>query len=68
MYTTETLTQAVMQLTATERHQLFELLTNHATLLDRLLPGLPIIMHITKQQRLDHFLAVEYDQWSNTKT
>lgn len=68
MYTTRMLTQAVMQLSKSEREQLFELLTNHSQLLDRLLPGLPLILHVTKQQRLEHDLAEQYDQWLNTKT
>ena len=68
MYTTETLTHAVMQLSESEKKQLFELLTNYPQIIDKLMPGLPMITHVLKQQHLNHPLAAEYNQWLNTKT
>lgn len=68
MYTTESITQAVDQLTHDEKLTLFQLITDHAMLLDKILPGLPLINHVIGKQTLTHPLAEYFNSWSNTKT
>ena len=68
MYDTQTITKAVGKLTATETQILFNLVRDHAGLIDKLVPGLPLIVHALGQQYLDHPLAEQYDRWLNAKT
>ena len=68
MYDTQTITKAVGKLTATETQILFNLVRDHAGLIDKLVPGLPLIVHALGQQTLDHPLAKQYDRWLNAET
>jgi len=68
MYNTQTITEAVGKLTATETQVLFNLVRDHAGLIDKLVPGLPLIVHAMGQQTLDHPLAKQYDRWLNAET
>ena len=63
MYNIETITEAVGKLTATETQILFSLVRDHAELIDKLVPELPLIVHALGQQTLDHPLAEQYDRW-----
>ncbi len=68
MYDTQTITEAIGKLTATETQTLFNLVRDHAGLIDKLVPGLPLIVHALGQQALDHPLADQYDCWLNAET
>lgn len=68
MYTIQSITQAISGLSETEKHKLFQLISKHSDLFDKILPGLPLITHATGQQKLEHPLAEQYDAWLNTKT
>lgn len=68
MYTIQSITQSVAGLSQSEKQELFQLLSEHSNLLDKILPGLPLIDYITGQQILNHPLAEQYNAWSNTKT
>ena len=67
MYNTQTITEAIGKLTPLETQTLFNLLRDHAGLIDKLVPGLPMIGHALGQQSLDHPLAKQYDSWLNDK-
>ena len=67
MYDKQTITEAIGKLTATETHVLFNLVRDHADLIDKLVPGLPLIVHALGQQALDHPLTKQYDRWLNAK-
>jgi hypothetical protein len=68
MYTTQTITQTIIGLPQDEKHTLFQIISDHATLLDKIMPELPLIGHATGQQVLTHPLATEYTAWLNAKT
>ena len=68
MYNIETITEAVGKLTATETQTLFSLIRDHAELIDKLVPELPLIVHVMGQQTLDHPLAEQYNRWLNAET
>jgi hypothetical protein len=68
MYTNHSITQAIDGLTNTEKLALFQLIADHAVLLNKIMPGLPLISHVTGQQILTHPLAEQYDSWLNAKT
>jgi hypothetical protein len=68
MYNTQTITQAIDGLTHYEKLELFELVTEHSQLLNKLIPGLPLISHVIGQEKLTHPLAKQYDAWLDTKT
>ena len=68
MYTIPTITQTITGLPQDEKHVLFQIISEHATLLDKIMPGLPLIGHATGQQVLTHSLATEYTAWLNAKT
>ena len=68
MYTTQTITQTLDTLTESEKHTLFQLISEHGELLDKIVPGLPLISHARGQQVLNHSLAAQYDAWLNAKT
>ena len=67
MYDTQTITEAIGKLTATETQTLFNLVRNHAGLIDKLVPGLPLIVHALGQQALDHPIAEQYAHWLTTQ-
>ncbi len=68
MYTIQSITQSIAELSQGEKQELFQLLDEHKDLLDKILPGMPLISHIKGRQALLHPLAEQYDAWSNTKT
>jgi hypothetical protein len=68
MYTIQSITQSIAGLSPSEKQELFQLLSDHSELLDKILPGMPLIGHITGQQILNHPLADQYNVWSNAKT
>ena len=68
MYTIPTITQTIIGLPQDEKHALFQIISEHAELLDKIMPGLPLIGHATGQQVLTHPLATEYTAWLNAKT
>ena len=68
MYTVQSITQSISGLSEDEKHRLFQLLTKHSNLLDKIFPDLPLIKHATGQEKLTHPLAEEYDAWLNAKT
>jgi hypothetical protein len=68
MYTIPTITQTIIGLPQDEKHVLFQIIFEHAALLDKIIPGLPLIGHATGQQVLTHPLAIEYTVWLNAKT
>ena len=68
MYTIPSITQTIIELQQDEKHVLFQIIFEHATLLDKIMPGLPLIGHATGQQVLTHPLATEYTAWLNAKT
>ena len=68
MYTTQTITQVLYGLTQAEKHTLFQIISEHAEFLDKIMPGFPLIGHATGQQVLTHPVATEYTAWLNAKT
>lgn len=68
MYDTQTITEAVAKLTPGETVVLFHLISDHAALFDKILPGLPLVVHALGKQTLEHPLAETYDTWLNAKT
>lgn len=68
MYTNQTITQAVNGLTDDEKRTLFQLITDHAALLDKIIPGLPLVGHVLGKESLVHPLAAHYNSWLNAKT
>ena len=68
MYNNQTITQAINVLTDNEKLELFKLITDHGKLLNKIMPGLPLIGHVVGQERLTHPLAKQYDAWLDTKT
>ena len=68
MYDTQTITAAVAQLTTGEKQVLFHLVSVHAELFNKLVPGLPLVVHALGQSTLEHPLAEQYDSWLNAKT
>ena len=68
MYAIPTITQTIIGLSQDEKHALFQIIAEHAMLLDKIMPGLPLISHATGQQVLIHPLAAQYDAWLNAKT
>ena len=68
MYTVPTITQTIIGLPQDEKHVLFQIISEHAALLDKIMPGFPLIGHATGQQVLTHPLATEYTVWLNAKT
>jgi len=68
MYTIPTITQTIIGLPQDEKHVLFQIISEHAGLLDKIMPGLPLIGHATGQQVLTNPLATEYTVWLNAKT
>jgi hypothetical protein len=68
MYNNQTITQAINCLTDSEKLELFQLVTEHSQLLNKLMPGLPLISHVVGQEKLTHPLAKQYDTWLDTKT
>jgi len=68
MYTIQSITQSIAGLSPSEKQELFQLLHEHSDLLDKLLPGMPLIGHIKGQQVLAHPLVEQYNAWLNTKT
>ena len=68
MYTIPTITQTIIGLSQDEKHVLFQIISEHAELLGKIMPGLPLIGHATGQQVLTHPLATEYTAWLNAKT
>ena len=68
MYNTQTMTQAIDGLADHEKLELFRLITDHGKLLNKIMPGLPLIGHVVGQEKLTHPLAKQYDAWLDTKT
>ena len=68
MYTSQTITQAVYNLTDAEKQILFHLVTDHADLLNKIIPGLQLVGHVIGQESITHPLAKQYDAWLDTKT
>lgn len=68
MYTSQTITQAVYNLTDAEKQTLFQLVADHADLLNKIMPGLPLVSHVIEQEKSTHPLAKQYDSWLNAKT
>jgi len=70
MYDIQTITEAIGQLSPSETHKLFLLVADHAGLIEKIVPGLPLIVHALGKQTLVDPLAETYDNWlnSNTKT
>jgi hypothetical protein len=68
MYNTQTITEAVGKLTATETQVLFNLVRDHAELFNKIVPGLPLVVHALGQSTLEHPLAEQYNSWLNAKT
>jgi hypothetical protein len=68
MYNNQTITQAINGLTDNEKLELFELITDHGKLLNKLMPGLPLISHVIGQESIAHPLAKQYDSWLDAKT
>lgn len=68
MYTIQTITQAVGNLSESEKHTLFQIITEHGELLNKVIPDLPLVAHASGKQQLNHTLAEQYDAWSNAKT
>jgi hypothetical protein len=69
MYNIDTINYAISNLTNSEKEALFELVTNHASLVDKLLPGLPLLQHIkSKTPQADNDPLLEaYLAWKNKK-
>jgi hypothetical protein len=68
MYNTQTITEAVATLTPGQQQVLFHLVSDHAELFNKIVPGLPLVMHALGQQTFNHPLAELYDSWLNAKT
>jgi hypothetical protein len=68
MYNNQTITQAINGLTDSEKLELFQLVTDHGQLLNKLMPGLPLISHVIGQESITHPLAKQYDAWLDAKT
>ena len=65
MYTIDNLTERVGQLSEQEQQQLFHLITEHAELLNKVLPDMPLLAHILNNTSSDHQLVQSYVQWKN---
>ena len=68
MYDTQTIIDAVAQLTPGETQVLFHLVSTHAELFNKIVPGLPLVMHALGHYTLDHRLAEQYESWLHAKT
>jgi hypothetical protein len=68
MYNIETITNAVAQMNMEEKQVLFHLVSTHAELFNKIVPGLPLVIHALGQETLKHPLAEQYDAWLNAKT
>jgi hypothetical protein len=65
MYTVDNLTNRVNILSVEEKQQLFQLVTVHAGLLNKVLPEMPLLQHILNNTESDHQLVQSYVQWKN---
>ena len=65
MYTIDNLTERVGQLSEQEQQQLFHPITEHAELLNKVLPDMPLLAHILNNTSSDHQLVQSYVQWKN---
>ena len=67
MYTVDTLTHEVKSLTSDEQERLFELLTNHSDLIEKIIPGLPLVDHIANGTEYNDPLVERYKTWKNNR-
>ena len=65
MYTVENLTAQVNGLSDQDKQTLFQLLTDNAELLNKIMPDMPLLMHILNNTESDHQLVQSYVQWKN---
>jgi hypothetical protein len=65
MYTVDNLTNRVNILSVEEKQQLFQLVTVHASLLNKVMPEMPLLQHILNNTESDHQLVQSYVQWKN---
>ena len=64
MYRLEFITKNVLTLTAEEQDLLFKILTNHADLMSKILPDLPLLDFIrTGNTPYDHEIIEAYTKW-----
>lgn len=66
MYTLETLTDTVGNLTVQDRHTFFQVLTDNAELFNKVLPGLPLLANIVYGTPSDTIIVQSYMQWKNS--
>lgn len=65
---TGNLTQNVIQLSKQDRERLFQVLTDHADLLAKIIPGVPLLEYIVTGNTLDaknNAVIQAYDIWKN---
>lgn len=64
MYSVEKLTENIRRLTDSELQQLFQLLTDNAELLNKVMPEVPLIRHIIEDTgNTDNSLIRAYNNW-----
>jgi hypothetical protein len=65
---TGSLTQNVMQLSKQDRERLFQVLTDHADLLTKVIPNVPLLEYIVTGSTLDsnnNAIIQAYEVWKN---
>jgi hypothetical protein len=68
MYSLDALTNNAVRLTPEEQDQLFTMLTENAQLINKLVPGMPLIEYIvTGTKRTSNPLFYAYETWKITK-
>ena len=65
MYTVNGLTEIVMNLTEQEQQKLFQLVTDNAELLIKVMPDMPLLQHIMNNTESDNQLIQSYSSWKN---
>lgn len=66
MYSIDSLTSNLMALSEAERNTLFQLINDHADLLNKVFPELPLINHVLNNTgNEENPLIYTYNRWKN---
>ena len=59
--------QIMMNLNSQEKATLFSLLTDHADIVEKLIPGAPLINYIKYNDAFADAIVAEYESWKATR-
>jgi hypothetical protein len=59
--------QIMMNLDSEEKATVFSLLTDHVDIVEKLVPGAPLIRYIKYNDRFDDPVVAEYNAWKSTR-